>query len=246
MAPAPSPAGEAPAFPTSPNSPPQRHVVRIVYAKEGPAKYLSGLEIQSLWGRSLRRAGLPVSYSQGFNPAPRLSLAPALAVGTDSDCEFIEAEFSLPVVASELPSILPPHLPAGVRVVSARMVPPGTPRLSDFDMASTYSLSPLPGLPLPEEATPERAAERLAAFRASERFPLTLVRESQATEVDLRPLVGDFGVNEEGIFIRIIQGTGKGVRPAEAAAAILGAALSPDRLVIRKVSAELIPRKGQA
>jgi hypothetical protein len=65
------------------------------------------------------------------------------------------------------------------------------------------------------------------------------------TEVDLRPLVGDFGVNDEGIFIKLIQGTGKGVRPAEAAAAILGIPLSPDRLAVRKVSAELIPRRGQ-
>ncbi|MEW6721286.1 MAG: TIGR03936 family radical SAM-associated protein, partial [Thermodesulfobacteriota bacterium] len=144
------------ALPPHAKAPPQRHVVRIVYAKEGPAKYLSGLEIQSLWGRTFRRAGLPVAYSQGFNPAPRLSLSPALAVGTDSECEFLEAEFFLPVVASGLPSALPPHLPAGVRLVSAKAVPPGSPRLSDFDIASTYVLRPLPECPLPDEAAPGR------------------------------------------------------------------------------------------
>jgi radical SAM-linked protein len=117
--PAPSPAGEAPpappgatAAPPAQPQPQRRFVVRIAYAKEGPARYLSGLEIQSLWGRSLRRAGLPVAYSQGFNPAPRISLGPALAVGTDSAREFLEAEFDLPVVAPELPKALAPHLPA--------------------------------------------------------------------------------------------------------------------------------------
>jgi radical SAM-linked protein len=236
---------EAPAFPPSAQAPPQRHVVRIVYAKEGAAKYLSGLEIQSLWGRSFRRAGLPLAYSQGFNPAPRLSLSAALAVGTESVCEFLEAEFILPVVASDLPSVLPPHLPVGVRVIEAKAVPPGSPRLSDFDLASTYVLRPAPSLPLPDGVTPESAAERFAAFRAAETVPLALVRESQVTEVDLRPLVDDFGVNEEGIFIKIIQGTGKGVRPLEAAASLLGVPLPPDRFIVRKVSAELLPRRGQ-
>ncbi|NJD61495.1 MAG: DUF2344 domain-containing protein, partial [Deltaproteobacteria bacterium] len=79
-----------------------RHIVRIQYSKEGAARYLSGLEIQSLWGRALRRAGLPVAYSQGFNPAPRLSFSPALPVGTGSLAEFVEAEFSLPVAAAEI------------------------------------------------------------------------------------------------------------------------------------------------
>jgi len=252
--PAPSPAREAPdAAPPGPQAgsaaqaqPQRRFVVRIAYAKEGPAKYLSGLEIQSLWGRTLRRAGLPVAYSQGFNPAPKISMGPALAVGTDSAREFLEAEFSLPVVAPELPKVLPPHLPAGVRVLEAKAVPPGSPRMSDFDLASDYVLRPLPGRPLPEEASPSRAAERFAAFRAAEAFPVALVRESQVTELDLKPLVEDFRVNDEGIFIRIIQGTGKGVRPVEAAAAILGIPLAPDRLVVRKESAELIPRREKA
>jgi len=241
---APPPGKGAPAvFPQGQPAQP-RHVVRITYAKEGPAKYLSGLEIQSLWGRSFRRAGLPLAYSQGFNPAPRLSLSAALAVGTESACEFLEAEFTLPVVAAELPWRLPAHLPAGLRVLEARSVPPGSPRLSDFDLASTYVLRPLPPFALPETATPEHAGERLAAFRAAETAPLALVRESQVTEVDLRPIVRDFGVNNDGIFITIIQGTGKGVRPLEAAAHLLGVPLPPERFVPRKISAELLPRRG--
>jgi radical SAM-linked protein len=244
--PAPGAPSARAAAPPAQAQPQRRFVVRIAYAKEGPAKYLSGLEIQSLWGRSLRRAGLPIAYSQGFNPAPKISMGPALAVGTDSAREFLEAEFTLPVAAPELPKALAPHLPAGVRVIEAKTVPPGSPRMSDCDLASDYVLRPLPGHPLPEEASPSRAAERFAAFRAAEAFPVALVREAQVIELDLKPLVDDFRVNDEGIFIRIIQGTGKGVRPVEAAAALLGAPLSPDRLVVRKVSAELIPRRGKA
>jgi radical SAM-linked protein len=223
---------------------PARHVVRIRYAKEGPAKYLSGLEIQSLWARSLRRAGLPLAYSQGFNPAPKLSLSAALPVGTESACEYLEAEFSLPVVASGLPSALPPHLAAGVRVLDAHSVPPGSKRLSDFDLASTYVLRPLPPETVPAELTAERVAERVAAFRSAEAVPLAVGREAHAAEVDLRPLVRDFGVNADGIFITIIQGTGKGVRPMDAAAHLLGVVLPAERFAPMKISAELLPRRG--
>ncbi|MGA8752499.1 TIGR03936 family radical SAM-associated protein, partial [Candidatus Deferrimicrobium sp.] len=200
----------------------QRHVIRLSYAKVGPARYLSGLEIQSLWGRVIRRAGLPLAYSQGFNPSPKLSLSPALAVGAESDVEFLEAEFTLPVPAADVPVKLSPHLPPGIRVTGASGVPPGSPRLSDFDIASDWSLRPLPPFPLPEEVTPGRAEERLASFRASDRHLLVLTREDRTTEIDLKPIVRTFGVNPDGISITIIQGTGKGVRPVEAAASLLG------------------------
>ena len=234
---------EAERPPQPPAAAAQRYVVRLSYAKKGPAKYLSGLEIQSLWGRVFRRAGLPLAYSRGFNPSPKLSLSPALAVGAESDCEFLEAELTLPVPATDVPAKLSPHLPAGIAVTGARGVPPGGPRLSDFDIASAWALRPVPPFPLPEEVTPALAAARLAAYRASDRHPLFLVREGKVSELDLKPIVPTFGVNEEGISITIIQGTGKGVRPLEAAASLLGVPLPPERFIPRKVSAELIHRR---
>jgi len=235
---------EAGHAPKPPAAAAPRHVVRIAYAKEGPAKYLSGLEIQSLWGRVFRRAGLPLSYSQGYNPSPKLSMSPALPVGAESEVEFLEAEFALPVPAADVRGKLAPQLPEGIRVTGVKGVPPGSPRLSDFDIASGWLLRPLPPFPLPEGVTPKLAEERLAAFRASDRHPLVLTREDRTSEIDLKPIVRTFGMNPEGISITIIQGTGKGVRPLEAAASLLGVTLSPDRFIPRKVSAELIPRRG--
>ncbi len=221
-----------------------RHVIRIRYAKEGPARYLSGLEIQSLWGRVFRRAGLPLAYTQGFNPAPKLSLSPALPVGAESECEYLEGEFSLPVPADEALAKLPAHLPAGIRLLEAKGVPPGAPRLSDHDLACRYLLRPVPPAGLPDGVTAEAASGKLSAFRAGERHPVAIVRESQVIEVDLKPLVADFGVNPDGIFITILQGTGKGVRPLEAAAALLGVPLRPEDFIPRKVSAEFRSRRG--
>jgi radical SAM-linked protein len=219
-----------------------RHLLRIRYTKEGPARFLSGLELQSLWGRVLRRAGFPVAYSQGFNPAPRLSFSPALPVGTESLAEFVEAEFHLPVIASDLEKKLPAVLPDGVGIVFARHVPPGGPRLSDFDIVATYRIEPASPSGFPKEATPARAAEGWAALEAAEAFPATVPREDTLLTIDLKPLVSKFLMNGDGVFITIIHGTGRGVRPLDAASALLGAALPPDRFLPKKIAAELVPR----
>jgi len=220
-----------------------RHLLRIRYSKEGPARFLSGLEIQSLWGRSLRRAGFPVAYSQGFNPAPRLSFSPALPVGTESLAEFVEAEFTLPVIASELEKKLPAVLPEGIGIVSARLVPPGGPRLSDFDIHCTYRIEPVHPSGFPEKATACRAAEAWETFAASESFPVTVPREETRLTIDLKPLVSKFLMNGDGLFITIIHGTGRGVRPLDAASALLGVTFAPDRFLPKKIAAEPVPRR---
>ncbi len=220
-----------------------RFLVRIRYAKEGPARYLSGLEIQSLWARALRRAGFAPAYSRGFNPAPRLSFSPALPVGTESLAEFVEAEFARPTVVHDLMERLPRCLPAGVTPLDARLLAPGEARLSDFDLACEYRIDPLPPHRFPEHVGPERAARALDALRRGEAPPVVLEREGRTASVDLSPLVRNFQVNGEGLLITLIHGTGKGVRPLDAASALLGIALPPGRFATKKMSAALVSRR---
>ena len=155
-------------------------------------------------------------------------------MGAESDVEFLEAEFTLPVPSADVPVKLAPHLPAGIRVTVRFGCSAGFSRLSDFDIASDWSLRPVQPFPLPEEVTPRRAADRLAAFHASDRHLLVLSREDRTSEIDLKPIVRTFGVNPDGISITIIQGTGKGVRPVEAAASLLGVPLSPETVHTEK------------
>jgi len=220
-----------------------RHIVRIRYAKEGPARYLSGLEVQSLWGRSLRRAGFPVAYSQGYNPAPRLSFSHALPVGTESLAEFVEAEFFPPVPPADIERKLPPFLPPGIAVREARQVPPGAPRISEFDLSCRYAILPIPPHGMPVEITPERAEAAWRSFLDSREFPMTVTREGSRSEIDLKTLVSNFLVNGDGFFITIVHGTGKGARPLDAAGTILGSSFPPDRFSAKKLSAELVPRR---
>jgi len=236
------PPAEAGTGPEHPPEPAVRCLLRIRYAKEGPARHLSGLELQSLWGRILRKAGLPVAYSRGFNPAPRLSFSPALPVGTESLAEFLEAEFSLPVPASEAKRRIPPCLPGGISLLEIRQVPPGSPRLSGFDLSCVYAIRPVPPEPFPAGITPDTASRAWERFAAAAEFPVASGREGTGSVTDLRRIVTGFLMKDGRLFITIIHGSGKGVRPLDAASALLGAGLASDRFVVTKISADMIPR----
>jgi radical SAM superfamily enzyme YgiQ (UPF0313 family) len=73
------------------------HRYRILYEKRGPARFITHLETIRIIQRALRRTGLPLSYTKGFRPHPRLSMGPSLPVGFEGLEEFFDIEFTEPV-----------------------------------------------------------------------------------------------------------------------------------------------------
>ncbi|MGB5994326.1 MAG: hypothetical protein WBG20_02805, partial [Candidatus Deferrimicrobiaceae bacterium] len=92
---------------------------------------------------------------------------------------------------------------------------------------------------------PERVEAAWSTFLASCGFSMVVEKERGRSEIDLKPLVTNFLVNGEALFITIIHGTGKGARPLDAAGAILGNALPPRRFSVKKLSADFIPRRKE-
>jgi len=70
-----------------------RRAFRLVFAKKGPMKYISHLDLQRLFHRAARRADLPLVMSQGFSPRPKISFKRALKLGVESESE--EASFQV-------------------------------------------------------------------------------------------------------------------------------------------------------
>ncbi len=97
--------------------------LRIWYARAGAAVYLSQLELQNIFERALRRAALPLSFSQGFHPLPRISFGRALPVGVASECEwfsiYLREERSLQAAFAALTQ----GLPEGLRITAVEALP---------------------------------------------------------------------------------------------------------------------------
>lgn len=90
------------------------------FSKLEPVKFVSHLDMQRLFQRAFRRAGLPLAYSQGFNPHPLLSFATAISVGYTSDGEYFDVGLTDYVSPDEFIERVNAVLPDGVRVTAAR------------------------------------------------------------------------------------------------------------------------------
>ncbi|HEY8345641.1 MAG TPA: TIGR03936 family radical SAM-associated protein [Bacillota bacterium] len=92
------------------------------YQKCGPARFISHLDLIRTLGRALRRAGLPIAYSQGFHPLPRLSLGPPLPLGVESTAEYADLVFTETYPGEEIKSRLNTALPLGLKVTEVKAV----------------------------------------------------------------------------------------------------------------------------
>ena len=95
--------------------------MRIIatFTKLAPVRFVSHLDMQRLFQRAFRRAGLPLAYSQGFNPHPLLAFATALSVGYTSDGEYFDVTLTEQLPTQEFTDRVNAVLPDGVRIIDA-------------------------------------------------------------------------------------------------------------------------------
>ncbi len=106
---------------TANHGPPCR--IRAQFTKKGNASRLSHLEMVSIFSRAIRRAELPIKYSKGFHPLPKIRFGPALSVGIESESEFLDLELDARLPARVVVSRLNGVLPEGIRIVEAMEIP---------------------------------------------------------------------------------------------------------------------------
>lgn len=117
---------------------PQR--LRVTYRKADALRYVGHLDLMRTWERALRRARLPLAYTQGFSPHARLALGAPLAVGFEGERELLDAWMSPHVAPVEVVERLREELPDGLSVVAVEEVPHEEPSLQSAITSATYEL----------------------------------------------------------------------------------------------------------
>lgn len=135
---------------------------RLMFAKEGSAKYISHLDLIRAFERAARRAGLPIAFTQGFNPHPKLSFAAPLAVGTSGEAEFADMELTGDMPAGDVAKSLARVLPEGLRLIEARLVAESAPALMAIVDRAVYIARAVLECPLKEEVLEKAVADFLA------------------------------------------------------------------------------------
>lgn len=161
-----------------------RQKIRFRFAIQESLRFLSHLETVRVFTRALRRAQLPVHYSQGFHPQPLLAFATALPVGVESTGEYADVTLYKRLTPSQFQERLNAVLPRHMRVLDARAVPLKTPSLMSERLAAQYYVE-LPLHMLPNRDT--SLAEYVEALLARSTIQMRRWHKKGPRKVNIRP-----------------------------------------------------------
>ncbi|MBN1978734.1 MAG: DUF2344 domain-containing protein [Anaerolineae bacterium] len=160
--------------------------LRLTFSKNEPLIYTSHLDLARIWERSLRRAGVPLAYSQGFNPRPKLQLAAALPLGHVGEAELLDVWLERPMSVEAFAKALVPVLPAGLAVGEVRQVALEEPALPTQVVSAEYQVVVESSLPDLDTCIDGILAEP------------ELLQEWRGKPYDLRPLIERLWLEREG------------------------------------------------
>jgi len=160
---------------------------RITFTKQGALRYTGHLDLHRLWERAMRRAGLPLSYSLGFHPQPKISLAAALPLGFSSLAEVLDVRFNEEIPTAEIKSRLKDNLPPDIQVTNVESVDERAPALQTQVLSATYNVQLIESV---DGSDLTRKVEELLSLES-------LPRERRGKPYDLRPLIEGLSVITE-------------------------------------------------
>lgn len=184
-----------------------RGKVRLRFKKEGDLRFISHLELVSLFHRAAKRADLSLGYSQGFHPMPRIVFASALPVGVESLAEVAELELEGAFSASDVKKRLNEILPSGIEITEAQEVPLSS-SITPLSHRSIYWIR------LDQALTRGEAENRIEKALTAKKLLIHQERKGKEREVDILPLI-------EGIRVTLKNGSegsvseGQGPRESE-------------------------------
>lgn len=165
--------------------------LRVRYTKLGKVRFISHRDTARAWERAIRRAELPVAYTEGFSPRPKVHFGLALSNGHESEAEYIdidlrlqpEADLSAPVLDLDtLPDRLSAVLPTGIRATACGSVERGSPSLQAAVTHCTWQMTF-------SSTPPELLRSRVERVLAADQLPLRRVRKGRERVDDARPAI---------------------------------------------------------
>lgn len=195
-------------------------------------RYTSHLDLQRTWERWLRRASLPVYYSQGYTPRPKLQIGMALPLGFTAQRELLDLWLEEEIENSAMLAALRGSRPPGLRVIDVARVPLHDPTLQTQVQSAVYRAI------LPEGFDPQPEVSALLAAKHA-------LRERRGKPYDLRPLIEKLesrrdDTGKENLYMRLSALEGATGRPDEV---LLELGIDPDHARIERL--EIIFAAGE-
>jgi radical SAM-linked protein len=229
--------------------------VRLRFAKHGKIRFISHRDVARAFERAFRIEQVPLAFTEGFSPRPKVSFGLALSVGHESDAEYLDVELTEPVDTGALAERLTPALPEGMPVTGAVRLIERAPALQESITEVHYRVVPVDGHGQPVRGDVLDAA--VATAMASADLPVARVRKGKESVDDIRPALRSIEVGHDGDAPRLdlaLLTQPRGARPREvldALDAFAGVGLAEHRVTrtsqwIERGGARLEPLEADA
>ena len=179
--------------------------IGLEFAKKGAARYISHLDLQRAFSRAIRRSGLPVKLSEGFNPHYVVSFASALALGMESTCECVEMALTKDMTAEEFLLRIAKALPPGLEARRAVVLADGSPKLMAALRTAEYTVDVDGDAEAIEQAVKEVLAEtQVMAEKTAKGVTKT---------IDIRGMIEDISWRDGKMVLRLSAAPEGSLRP---------------------------------
>ncbi|HVF26168.1 MAG TPA: TIGR03936 family radical SAM-associated protein [Anaerolineales bacterium] len=175
--------------------------IRITFAKLGALRYTGHLDLHKLWERAARRAELPLAYSQGFHPQPKIYIAAALPLGFSSRCEVMDMRLENDIPLDGLREKLQNTLPTGIQVLNVESADERVPALQTQVVSAEYEVTLMGSIDASD------LTRKVASVLESE----SIMRERRGKTYDLRPLIEELSFTPSPVPLGAPIGDDKGV-----------------------------------
>ncbi|MDM8521547.1 TIGR03936 family radical SAM-associated protein [Anaerolineales bacterium HSG6] len=193
---------------------PVRHRLRLIFAKKQAVKYIGHLDLMLAWERALRRARIPLAYSQGFNPRPKMQVASSLPLGTTGTAERLDIIVTEALNLDEIKIRIQQALPVGLGLVSITEVPLKSPALQQLLRQADYTIN------LETALSTADISRQIEHVMAQDELLQTRRRRKREEQVNIRPWLYQLNVvnaqdGEATITMRVANGQHGNLRPKE-------------------------------
>lgn len=210
-------------------------LIRMQFRKTREGRFLSHLDLMHTWERVIRRSRLPLAFSQGFNPHPKINFASACAVGTTSDGEYMDMELTEDMPLTQVKAALDQAMPPAFEVTVLKVVQGKTPSLMSIITRARYQL----WLEFVAEVTQAQLDDAVEQFWRREEVIVYRYKKNSKDKkpVNIRPGVYQIELRAEGnhatLQILVQSGNEGNVRPEEVAYGLMSAGMPPVQSVVR-------------
>ncbi len=173
--------------------------VRLILSKLGRARMVGHLEYLKMFQRALRRTRLPVRFSQGFHPTPKVSYLEALPLGVASQAELIDLELLYPMAIEKVISDINVQLPEGFKIIKGDLIPWKSPSPSVAVASSCYLV------PLPEQPPPD-LERRISSLLSAAQQMVTRMKKGVPIAINVRESLVAIALTTEGLEIELTKG----------------------------------------